>query len=247
MIQHFIKCSPCNLSSQRRHCFLTGTVTWAYRVVSPPEASASVSVKWGQFYPVSNPTLLLWESKETIFAKRICKLKRTSWKKKGRMERGEGHCFCSLNLVALNPEPAWSPETRKACLPHAQPWRNYYNIYTVQVRPEKYAQTDVQLTVLAERALQCVAGSKEENDWKSVTPTHVEWQGLVASNGWWRLPHGEPFVMPWGDPHPSLFAVKHPGPPVSRVTLNKFLRAPGLLPDLQGWASALDEGWAQTH
>lgn len=53
--------------------------------------------------------------------------------------------------------------------------------------------------------------------------------------------------MLWGDPHPSLFAVKHPGPPVSRVTLNKFLRAPGLLPDLQGWASALDEGWAQTH
>lgn len=53
--------------------------------------------------------------------------------------------------------------------------------------------------------------------------------------------------MLWGDPHPSLLAVKNPGPPVSKVTLSKFLWAPGLFPDLQGWASALDEGWAQTY
>lgn len=63
------------------------------------------------------------------------------------------------------------------------------------------------------------------------------WQAMSDEGHPWRA-----FLMLWGAPHLPLLAVKSPGPPASRVTLSRFLQAAGLLPDLQAWPGALEEG-----
>lgn len=96
------------------------------------------------------------------------------------------------------------------------------------------------------RELCSEAGSKGENDWKSVTPIHVEWQGLVASNEWWRPPM-ESLSHAVGCPPPSIACSEKSRATCKQSHTQQILQVAGLLPDLQAWPGALEEGWAQTH